>query len=262
MSRTQALRLLFFCFVALSAQGLLAQQQAVEGSIALPVYDAQGKVASVSGFVFDDAGGRPSFHLGLGPEAFGIRVSGTKGPSKPAPLINLLNHPSIHKELELTKQQDAQINRIRKEGRAKIAEQLNNIPLGQRTTDRNEAVHEVLNGISDDQEERLVDTLLPQQVQRLKEISFQAWEKECGVISILQSPKMRESLAVDSDQMTELKNASKEIEERLAEDIAKLKEKARRDLLGKLSAEQRSKYNRLHGEPFRATPSDWRNWKQ
>ncbi|QEG21633.1 hypothetical protein [Mariniblastus fucicola] len=103
-------------FILMFLQLANGQEGLPEGTIALPTVDSQGNVVTVSGITFDKEGARPSYELGLGSEVFGVRVS--KGPSEvaPAPLINLMNHLSIKKELELTDEQQEAVSKIRLEG--------------------------------------------------------------------------------------------------------------------------------------------------
>ncbi|QEG21635.1 hypothetical protein [Mariniblastus fucicola] len=132
------------------------------------------------------------------------------------------------------------------------------IPLGQSGADTGREIAENLEKIVDGQDRLLVEVLLPHQIKRLKEISFQALEKEYGIMTVLQSSRIRKDFDIGTDQLTSFQQEAKKIENKLAEDIEKLKTKARQDLLSHLSSDQRAKYDDLHGETFQSTQSDWK----
>ena len=214
------------------------------------------------GFAFDKNGGGPSFRLDLGSEAFGVRVANKPGAAASfAPLVNLMNHPSIKKELELTSEQKAAVSKIRKDGRAALKKAAASIPLGQSISEGSRLISEELKEITTAQDKLLTEILLPHQHKRLKQISFQAFEKEYGLAALLQSSEIREEFDIGNQQSSDLKKKAIEIDKKLKDDIEKLKAKARKELLDQLKPTQRAKYEELHGESFRSTQSDWEELK-
>lgn len=240
---------------------LSAQAKTPSGAIQLPVVNSQGETTSIAGFVFDESGARPTFKLDLGSEAFGVRIAENSEPS-PAPLVNLMNHPSIKKELELTDEQKAAVSKIRNEGRAALKQAAKEIPLGQSSEEGARQISEKLKEISASQDEMLISILLPHQYQRLQQISFQALEKEYGLIAVLKTSRGKKEFDISDQQMSDLKEQEAKIKEKLAKDIEILKAKARRDLLSKLKPSQRAKYEKMHGDAFSSRQSDWESLKQ
>lgn len=240
----------------LSLDTLVGQEVSASGGILLPQVNSQGEVTSVSGFVFDNNGEKASFKLDLGFEAFGVRFAESSRAVAP-PLVNLLNHPSIKKELELTEKQNAALSKLRKESRAELQEEARKIPLGPATEESIRQMTSKLGKISANQDELLMEFLLPHQYERLKQISFQALEKGYGLVAVLRTPRIMEELDISNHQMSSLEEEAKRIEKKLAEDIETLKSKAREEMLDLLKPTQRAKYEKLHGDSFSSKQSDW-----
>ena len=239
-----------------SVNGQEDEQMKLQG-INLPVVDLDGKVTSIAGMVFDREGVRQSYKLELGSEAFGVRISENPTNVSQAPLINLINHPSIEKELMLSDEQQSKIKQIRVEGRKAIQEAAKEISLNQLNADGSRATTENLGKIAENQDHLLREVLLPHQIKRLQEISFQALVLDYGIIQVLKSTITGKEFGIDDEQLQSLKKEGERIEKKLAEDIERLKVRANEELLGHLTSDQKAKFNDFHGEPFRATKADW-----
>lgn len=96
-----------------------------------------------------------------------------------------------------------------------------------------------------------VDEILTKdQQRRLKQLAVQSQSRGRGVGGILMSDTMKSDLDISGAQEEKLKEAAEKAEKKLQEEIAKLRKNAEDELLKVLSAEQRSKYRELVGDPF------------
>ena len=90
--------------------------------------------------------------------------------------------------------------------------------------------------------------LLPHQIQRLNQIAFQLHIRDAGDGEAIVHAESIKSLGISDEQKSRIIQRSVEISTRLEEEIRKLKEEAREELLAELTARQRKKLSELTGE--------------
>ena len=93
-------------------------------------------------------------------------------------------------------------------------------------------------------------TLLPHQMDRLRQIAAQSQLRRRNLVEILTSEPMKSRLEITDNQADELKDAEQEIREDLEKQIAKLREQARERLLSKLKPGQQKQVEEIFGEAF------------
>lgn len=93
---------------------------------------------------------------------------------------------------------------------------------------------------------------------RLAQIAIQSSIERSGAANAISSDELATKLKLTNDQKQELKKRSKEIEKKLAEEIARLKREAKEELLEVLSADQRATLQDLTGDHFRMHADDWK----
>ena len=92
------------------------------------------------------------------------------------------------------------------------------------------------------------EVLLPQQRDRLKQISLQQ-RMRFGAQNALASPDIAKELGITDEQLETLQSVAREAEEDLRRKTEELREEAKQKVLGVLTADQKAKLERLIGEP-------------
>lgn len=160
----------------------------------------------------------------------------------------LLHDPGVQKELELVDEQQEQIRQMQQsfgqEMKAKIDEMMKSG--GPEKNDVAKAIEE----INQRRKERLSEILLPHQIDRLQQISFQNNVNNAGLGNALASKALMEKLGIDEEQKEKLKTKADELAKELEEKIAKLREEMRDELIDELSPEQQKKLKVLLGDKF------------
>ena len=159
--------------------------------------------------------------------------------------LGLLADESVRKELEIVDQQFEDLQKANEEIQQRVAQQLRELDL----TDMKAAANQIL-AIRDQSEKDLQSTLLPHQMQRLRQIVAQNQLRRKSFVEWLTSEPWKTQLEISDDQAISLKESEKQIEEDLQREIAALREKARKQLLGKLKNKQQQQVEELFGDDF------------
>ena len=138
-----------------------------------------------------------------------------------------------------------------------MKDQIGDIKKGGLSPDRFKGLPELMKKLREQQREQMQGLLLPHQVERLKQVAFQTHMKQAGAAGALASEAIAEELGITKEQIERLKERSKEIQAKLAEDMEKLKEKAQQDLLMELTPDQRAKIKEMTGEKYEPQSKDW-----
>lgn len=176
----------------------------------------------------------------------------------PAPdPFSMISNPSVQKDLELVGDQLEKIQKLQKEHSQKMRDQLGIGQGGSLNLQDIEAFKKSVEEMKSQQQAELKKLLLPQQIDRLKQIAFQTHMKQAGAANALANKKIKEALGLTDEKIKELKEKSKELNKKLAEDIEELKAKMKEELLGELTSEQREKIKSLTGEKYQPQKEDW-----
>ena len=200
--------------------------------------------ANVMAFEMSDADGSffiaDSFDTDFG---FGIGAQGNN--------FSMLNNASVQKDLQLVDEQLEQIKEINKDFSAKIKEQMDlmkddngnfNFQMGSDFGD-------LIRDLRKQQQEQISSILLPNQQDRLQQVARQMRIKQQGTANSL-TGKLAEELGISAEQKKRIRDKSKELQQRLEEQIAELRAKAKKELLEELTAEQQDKLTELIGDEF------------
>ena len=163
---------------------------------------------------------------------------------------SLMMDPQVRGELELVEDQVEQLERIREEFQQKF-QKISNFKNGEiPQVDRLRGMSEKIKELSEEQQARIKEVLLPHQSERLEQISTQMKMKQMGTAGALSQGALAETLGIDEEQRKRLQEKSKELQEKLAQEIEKLREEMREELLEELSSEQRKQLKEMMGDKF------------
>lgn len=165
--------------------------------------------------------------------------------------LALISNPQVQEALEVIPSQVREIEDLVASAQEKMRAVFQELRDGgdgdrQAQADRiRERMTEVNNGFRT----QLEDVLLPHQMKRLKQISFQQETRGRGN-AVLNGDRLGEVLKLSDSQKDKLKAKAEEVEKKLRERVAKLRKEAEDELLSVLTPDQKSQYNDLAGDPF------------
>ncbi len=159
--------------------------------------------------------------------------------------LDLLADPSVRKDLEMVDSQYEELQKANESIQRQAVDQLRSLELSnlKNVTDR-------ILAIRDQSENKLQETLLPHQMDRLRQILAQSQLRRRSLVDILTSEPLKSRLEITDTQSKELKEEEKEIEEDLQKQIAQLRAEARKRLLSKLKSRQQEQVEQLFGDTF------------
>ena len=160
----------------------------------------------------------------------------------------LVNDPGVQSEIELTDDQLSQIQQMNNEFGKEMKSKVDATMRGPQADRGN--LGTILSDIQRRQSERLGEILVPHQLDRLKQISFQRNEKFAGASGALLGKEIAEQLGISDEQKEKIKQRAAELKKEMDAKVAELQEKMRRELLNELTSEQREKLEELRGETF------------
>jgi hypothetical protein len=174
-------------------------------------------------------------------------------------LLNALFDQRVQKELELVPDQKDQLKEVldrvrnrRQEYIAELQKQKNQGASEDELQARQKEYVAQLEQLKKDSEADALKILLPHQRQRLKQVTAQVMMRESAkkkkVPTGLLTQEMMEYLEIDEKQAGKIEEKVKQLQERLARQIKKLRDEATEDLMQELTAEQRKKYKQLMGD--------------
>lgn len=172
--------------------------------------------------------------------------------------LNLLGQESVQRELKLAKDQLDTIKEIddkqRKTMRDLILKAREDMP-GKSDQERRSAFERMVKKMKTrtlDFESEVMESLLPEQIKRLKQIHLQAQARRSGgPASGRLSDAVVKELGLTEDQVEKLRITAAEVTKKLNERVAKLQALAQDEILSTvLSDEQQAKYKELMGEAF------------
>lgn len=168
--------------------------------------------------------------------------------------IELVGNPSVQKDLELLDSQVEQIYVMHAAWAEETQTSMNDLRSGKISGE--EYTQNLITAKA--AREKILDSLLlPHQAKRLAQITTQAEIGNKGTAEAITGMNLSERLGISEGQRNELLERSKKIEKRLADEIARLKREAKKELLAVLTSEQRTKLHEMTGTPIETRNSDW-----
>lgn len=170
--------------------------------------------------------------------------------------MGLLNDQKVTSELELVEDQVDSIRELQKDARDIFRESFSGMREKFRApdVDREALMAEIQDKIREEMksvDEKISEILLPHQMDRLKEISFQAESQRGGTQGLLNNEKMKEALNITEEQLEQVKAKAAEVQEALQKKIEQAREDAQQEILSVLTPEQQAKIKELLGESFK-----------
>lgn len=242
------LRLNRFCLataamIAMSIPAMtVGQEEIVEPA---PVIESQMIVASRN-----SEDGMPEIQFFSAGDGVAGEMVFTGGMMHSQDIFSLANIAGVQKEIELVDDQMNQIREINQEFSQKISERVKELTSGGLKPERGGELGNLIKELNEQKNARMEGVLLPHQFDRLRQISLQMQMKNNGEASTLADEKIAAELGLTDEQKELLKARSEEIKKELEDKIAKLKEKAKEDLLGVLTRDQRQKLDEMTGAKF------------
>lgn len=159
--------------------------------------------------------------------------------------LGLLADPGVRSEIEMVDEQYEDLQRLNSDIQRRLAEQIRSLDFA-----ASDGVVSQIRKLRDQAEGDLNAVLLPHQLYRLRQLRTQSQLRYRGIVDLLTSEPMRAELEISAQQSRDLRVAEKEIEAELEEEIARLREEARKKLLSTLSRRQQEKVDQIFGEAF------------
>lgn len=159
--------------------------------------------------------------------------------------LGLLANEDIRGELEMLDEQYEDLQAANKAIQERAADQLRKLDFSDFQN-----VTEKIQSIRDQSEQELQQTLLPHQMQRLKQILAQSQLRRRSLVEILTSEPMKSQFEISDVQAGDLKSAERKINEDLERQIEKLREQAKEKLIRQLNRSQRQQVEEMFGDAF------------
>ncbi len=159
----------------------------------------------------------------------------------------LLRSEAVQRELEMTEDQIKSIEG-REDNRGGNRDARNAELEGLSDEAREEKLREMRAARERERMAELEEILLPQQVQRLKQIVAQA-AAQGGARSMINGT-LTSKLNITDEQKERIEKKAEELQKELDEKIAKLREQMRNELLAELTPKQRDQYKQIMGDTF------------
>lgn len=173
----------------------------------------------------------------------------------------LLRIEKVQKEIELTDDQKAELQKIEEQSRARMRE------LFQGGGQDREAARQRFEQARQETEKAIEGVLLPNQVKRLKEIRLQV----VGIAGVLMDQGVRKELGVTEEQAQKIREAVQKVmedmrgqrqqgerpsAEQMQQRMQEMRTKMAEAVMAQLTEEQKNKWNQMIGEKFEISPSE------
>lgn len=191
---------------------------------------------------------------GRGPFGFGLMGGGGMG------WTQLLQIEKVQKEIELTDDQKADVEKIVTANREKMRELF-----GQGQGGDRQANFEKMRELQQEAQKKIEGALLPHQVARLKEIRLQV-----AGIGALMDADVQKELGLSEEQLQKLRDVGREVMQgfrpqdgqgprdpgAMRERMQEMRQKMEEAALKVLTDDQKAKWNKMKGEKFELSPED------
>lgn len=169
--------------------------------------------------------------------------------------LGLINDKNVVAELELVDDQVEALNDLQDEMRNIFRESFSGMreKFSDKNVDRESLMQEIRDKIQSEMasvETELNEILLPHQVTRLEELSFQMQASRSGTQGLLTNPKVKERLGLTDDQIHEVEEKAEQVRADLEKKIEDLRASARDEILSVLTSDQQAKIKEMMGDSF------------
>ncbi len=167
--------------------------------------------------------------------------------------LMLLVDENVRKDLGIT---DDQVKKL-EEFQTKVRDEMGQVFQGLRDLSEEERTAkfaEIQKKMTDMTDAAQKAILLPKQIERLKQISYQSQLNRGGTADALSNGDIAKELGITDAQKEALKKASDDATAEMQEKMTKLREEARQKILNVLTAEQQAKLKKLTGETITFAP--------
>ncbi len=172
----------------------------------------------------------------------------------------LLRIEKVQKEIELTDEQKAEVEKITTENREKMRELFTQGQGGDR-----QANIEKMRHLQAEAQKNIEAALLPHQVARLKEIRLQI-----AGVQALSDPEVQKELGLSEEQVQKLRDAAREVMQgmrpqdgqgprdpgAIRQRFEEMRQKLEEAALKVLTDDQKAKWEKMKGEKFEISPED------
>lgn len=170
-------------------------------------------------------------------------------------LMHLLRNQSIRDEIELVESQYEKMRKRNEQIQAELKELSQSLMKAKDGAFKfdSEALKKIVERQAEFQKNAKADLeemLLPHQIKRLRQVALQDQMNRFGTAEALSTGVLAEALELTDEQKESLKEKSKEIEERVRKEIAKIRAEAKQELYKVLDAKQQDKLSELVGDHF------------
>ncbi|MEM7454110.1 MAG: hypothetical protein AAF456_07115 [Planctomycetota bacterium] len=183
---------------------------------------------------------------GLKDESYGTPFRGER-----AWMTRMLEHEVVRNEIDMLDYQYEDLQNAGRDIQRRMESQIRDA-LRQHTSGAVNAEQflEQVNAIRRRSEQEMDDTLLPHQQDRLRQVLMRTRLSRESPADLLGSDALAEQLGIDDAQKEELSEQWQIIQRRLSDDIARLREEARQELIDQLEPDQRAKFDEIFGDNF------------
>lgn len=169
----------------------------------------------------------------------------------------LLSNTSVQKELDLLDDQIAKIRELsekQREGARDLFSGFRDLNEEQRNA-KMEEIRTKMQARNEETKKQLGEILLPHQMKRLSEISRQQRIRGDGRSGSFSVDVVASELKLSDEQKEKLKAKAEEVQGKIRERLAKVRQEAENDILSVLTPEQRAQWKDLVGEAFDYQPT-------
>ena len=177
--------------------------------------------------------------------------------------ISLLGDSKVAKELELDEGQAEALNELRGDMRDVFRETFGGMRerFREPDVDREAVMEEIRESLSENMkpvDEKLGAVLLPHQMSRLSELTYQMQAKRGGTRGLLENEKIKKELGITDEQIEQVEVKADEVKKKLEEKILQARKDAQDEILSVLTSEQQAKIKAMLGESFTFEESEGR----
>ncbi len=169
--------------------------------------------------------------------------------------LGLIQQQEVQKEIELSDDQQAQLQTLSETIRDEIRNEMQGMFQGLRDLSNEERqakfdeIRTRFDEINKDAEARMQKVLMPHQFDRLKQIDLQARIQRGGAAALTEG-ELADTLGLTESQRDQIREKSEEVQKDLNDKINQLRVDARNQLLDVLTPEQRAKLESMMGAEF------------
>jgi Spy/CpxP family protein refolding chaperone len=170
-------------------------------------------------------------------------------------ILGLAMRPEVQQELQLVDEQKDKIQGITDDMRNKVRDQMRDVFSQMQNLSPEERrakfgeIRQKFDTITADYEKQLDKVLLPQQLDRLKQIDLQSKIQQRGA-EALTSGDVAKALNLTDEQRQKLEQRAAEVEKDLQAKISQLRADARKKMIDVLTPEQQAQLEKLMGPQF------------